>query len=529
MAGTVTKIPATKGRLAAAPTNIHKKKKVAGYARVSTDHEEQLTSYEAQLAYYTEYIKGHPDWEFAGMYADEGISGTGIKKRIGFQNMIEDALAGKIDLIVTKSVSRFARNTVDSLTTIRKLKEHGVEVYFEKENIRTLDSKGELLITLMSSLSQEESRSISENTTWGQHRRFADGRASVAYNRFLGYDKGPDGKWVINKEQAETVKEIYRLFLSGLSYSGIARQLTLEQKKTPSGKTKWSNTTVKSILTNEKYKGDALLQKYYTVDFLTKKKKQNDGEVPQYYVKEHHPAIIEPEAFDLVQSEIERRKKEYNCYCAVSVFSSKIVCGDCGGFYGQKVWHSNDKYRRVVWRCNHKYKEHGKAGKRCGTPTLTEEDIKAAFVKAMNIYLDNKDEVVQNLEMACALLCDKKELEEQKQTASDEMNVVAELLQKLITDNARTAQDQDEYEKRYSSLEKRYEQAEAAYNEAEDKIHQQNAREKQLTQMIQQMKEQTGPVEKFDAVLWGMFVDRITVYDDKSMVVKFKDGTDVKV
>ena len=342
----VTAIPATITKYTAVPIGSKRKRRVAGYARVSTDHEDQVTSYEAQVDYYTNYIKGRDDWEFVAIYTDEGISATNTKRREGFKAMVADALAGKIDLIVTKSVSRFARNTVDSLTTVRTLKEKGVEIYFEKENIWTLDAKGELLITIMSSLAQEESRSISENTTWGQRKRFADGKASVAYKRFLGYDRGPNGGFVVNQEQAKTVKLIYKLFLDGLTCHAIAKELTERKLPTPGGKAVWSQSTVRSILTNEKYKGDALLQKEFTVDFLQKKTKKNEGEVPQYYVEGNHEAIIDPATFDYVQAEMARRMKDKHRYSGVSMFSSKIKCGECGCWYGSKVWHSTDKYRR---------------------------------------------------------------------------------------------------------------------------------------------------------------------------------------
>lgn len=312
----VRAIPATISRYTAAPINSRKKRKVAGYARVSTDHDEQLTSYEAQVDYYTRYIKSRSDWEFAGMYTDEGISATNTKHREGFKRMIEDALSGKIDLIITKSVSRFARNTVDSLMTVRKLKDKGIEIYFEKENIWTLDAKGELLITIMSSLAQEESRSISENVTWGHRKRFADGKVSLAFSHFLGYERGADGNLVINKEQAETIKKIYGLFLSGYTYHSIARKLTEDGIKSPAGKTSWCAGTVRSILTNEKYKGDVLLQKRLTINFLTKKMKNNEGEVPQYYVEHNHEAIISPQVFEWVQEEIQKRKREKVRYSA---------------------------------------------------------------------------------------------------------------------------------------------------------------------------------------------------------------------
>ena len=261
---------------------------VAAYARVSTDLEEQQSSYQAQIDYYTNYIQSRADWEFVGMYADEGISGTSTKHRQGFQTMITDALAGHIDLIVTKSVSRFARNTVDSLTSVRALKEAGVEVYFEKENIWTLDSKGELLITIMSSLAQEESRSISENVTWGHRRRFVEGKVMVPYASLLGYKKGDDGGLAVDEDQARIVRRIYREYLAGHSPKTIAAHLIKDGIPTPLGKKTWSVSTINSILRSEKYKGDALLQKTFTVDFLTKQRRRNTPVLRDRQPRAHH-------------------------------------------------------------------------------------------------------------------------------------------------------------------------------------------------------------------------------------------------
>lgn len=285
MARTVTVLPPTISNLTSAPIGSTAKRKVAAYARVSTDHEEQQSSYDAQVDYYTHYIQAREDWEFIGIFSDEGVTGTCMAKRDGFNAMVEAALAGRIDLIITKSVSRFARNTVDSLTTIRKLKEHGTEVFFEKEAIWTFDSKGEMLLTILSSLSQEESRSISENVRWGQRKKFSDGRFSMPYSSFLGYDRGPDGTMVINEKQAELVRRIFRMYLQGFSPREIAKTLTEEGIKTIRGKDVWNPSSITGILQNEKYKGDALLQKTYTRDFLSKKRKTNRGEVQQYYVK----------------------------------------------------------------------------------------------------------------------------------------------------------------------------------------------------------------------------------------------------
>ena len=296
-------IPPTMNMVTHLPKTSTRKRRVAAYARVSTDSEEQLTSYEAQVSYYTDYINKRSDWEFVSVYADEGVSGCNTAKREGFNRMIKDALDGKIDLIVTKSVSRFARNTVDSLTTVRKLKEKGIEVYFEKENIYTLDSKGELLITIMSSLAQEESRSISENVTWGQRKRFADGKVSLPYKHFLGYKRGEDGLPEIVPEEAEIVRLIYRSFMNGMTPYRIGKMLTEKGIPTPAGKTKWQSSTIESILTNEKYKGSALLQKQFTVDFLTKKRKINEGEIPH----SSFCAAMESELFPLSLSLTERR------------------------------------------------------------------------------------------------------------------------------------------------------------------------------------------------------------------------------
>lgn len=250
MAKNVITIPAVRSRFTANLISSRGKRRVAGYARVSTGIEDQQTSYAAQCDYYTNYIQSREDWEFVKLYSDEGISATSTRHRKGFNQMVEDALAGRIDLIITKSVSRFARNTVDSLSTIRKLKENGCECYFEKENIWTFDSKGELLITIMSSLAQEESRSISENCTWGMRKRFADGKVTVPFRRFLGYDRGEDGNLVINEEQAKIVRKIYGLFLQGRSPYQIAKILTEKGIQTPGGKKVWGKTVIESILTN---------------------------------------------------------------------------------------------------------------------------------------------------------------------------------------------------------------------------------------------------------------------------------------
>ncbi len=432
---------------------VRRKKKVAGYARVSTDREEQATIYEAQMTYYKTYIEGHDDWEFVGMYSDEGITATNTKKRDGFNQMVEDALDGKIDLIRTKSVSRFARNTVDSLTTIRKLKEKGIEVYFEKENIWTLDAKGELMITIMSSLAQEESRSISENTTWGKRKQFADGKGSVAYSWFLGYDKD----FKINEEQAATVRLIYRLF-------------------------------------------------------------------PQYYVEEHHEAIIPPAQFDFVQAELTRREQNGR-YSGVSIFSNKIKCGCCGGWYGSKVWHSTDKYRKVIYRCNRKY---GKDTPPCNIPHLTEEEIKQMFLKSLNALVDAKEETIENLQGLIETVCQMESLDAEQERLEQELRIIAENLANLIRENASVALDQTEQAEKEKKLRTLYGEKHSRFQELEALIQEKNDTKEILTNFITKLEDLMGEQTEFREELWGGLVDHIRI-DEKRSTVVFRGGIEITI
>lgn len=516
MPGNVRIIPATVEQYTEQPLNSVKKKRVAAYARVSTELEEQQSSFRAQVNYYTDYIKRREDWEFAGMYTDDGISGTNMRKRDGFNKMIKDALAGKIDLIITKSVSRFARNTVDSLTTVRKLKAKGIEVYFEKENIWTLDSKGELLITIMSSLAQEESRSISENVTWGHRKRFAAGSVSVAYSHFLGYDRGKDGKMVINPEQAEVVRKIYRLFLSGYTYHSIARQLTEAGIPTPGGKTIWRAGGIRSILTNEKYKGDALLQKQFTVDFLNKKVKKNEGEIPQYYVEGDHEAIISPAAFDMVQREIQRRRGAGSRHSGVSIFSSKIKCGDCGGWYGAKVWHSNDRYRRIIYQCNHKFK-----GTKCQTPYVTEDQIKELFIKAANKLISDKGTVLKGISDMRKILDKSKELESKMAREESELNDLNNKLKILLGQNV------EDGSLEYSRLASRYEELRLHRENLLNQLEICRTRDKMLETFATELR-RSNLLQVFDERLWCVLLDYITVHRNGEIEFFFKNKTVIK-
>lgn len=524
MARTVTMIPQTLHPLTGVAVLSTVRKRVAAYARVSTDSDEQQTSYEAQVDYYTQYIQSKAEWEFVKVYTDDGISGLNTKKRDGFNEMIEDALNGKIDLIVTKSVSRFARNTVDSLITVRKLKERGVEVYFEKENIYTLDSKGELLITIMSSLAQEESRSLSENVTWGQRKRFADGKVSLPYKQFLGYEKGEDGLPKVVAEEAVLVRRIFDLFMCGKTPSGIATLLTNEGVPTPAGKSVWQASTILSMLQNEKYKGAALLQKHFTVDFLTKKMKVNEGEVPQYYIENSHEAIINPAEFEWVQAEIERRKKLGRAYSGKSVFSTKLVCGDCGEFYGSKVWQSNTKYRRTIWQCNGKFKDEDK----CTTPNITEDEIKARFIQAYNLLTYDRDSLLEDCRLMLDAICDCSDIDEKLQKLYAEVEVVTELTRKCVEENSQATLNQEEYLKRYNGFVERYEDLKSRITELETQKAVKLNKGTYISGMMFEITEFETAITEFDEQLWMMVIDTVAVHHNGRLVFKFRNGMEIE-
>ena len=521
MANKVVKtIPATKPMHSTAFQASTQKRRVAAYARVSTDKEEQESSFEAQVNYYTKLIRSNPEWIFVEVYADEGISGTSTKKREGFTRMIDDALAGHIDLILTKSVSRFARNTVDSLTTVRKLKEKGVEVYFEKENIYTLDSKGELLITIMSSLAQEEARNISENTAWGRRKQFAEGKHSLAYKTFLGYDKGPDGGLVVNEGQAEIVRRIYSEFLSGRTPYMIAKGLTADGIKTPGGKDVWRSTTIRSILTNEKYYGAAILQKTVKPDVLSPPRK-NTGELPSYYIAEDHEPIVSEEMFRIVGEELKRRSEAEGKAHGGSVFSGRIVCADCGGFYGRKVWHSGSKYASSRWHCNNRF-----AMKTCcRTPTVKEEDIEAAFIRMFNGIYYSQDLIKENWQACLDAVTDTSELEAELERIMAVCNDLQTLMKNALIESGKMA-DAGEAKRKYEAYQTRLQENAAKMAELEEQRSALNSKRIQAKRYFRTCSGMVGPMVEFDPLAWQAMVDHASMYHDGTITFFLRDGTE---
>ena len=524
-------IPATKTQGAIHSTHDGKKR-VAAYCRVSTDSEEQLNSYEAQKSYYTQKIADSPDWEMAGIYADEGISGTSMKKRTEFKKMITACKRGRIDLIITKSLSRFARNTVDCLETVRLLKANGIGVYFEKENINTLTESSEFLITLFSGFAQAESESLSKNVAWGWRKSAEAGNVYFQYKKMLGYRKGADGQPEIVPEEAEIIRRIYRRYLAGCSLGQIKQELEQDNIPTAQKVERWSSAVIHNILTNEKYMGDALLQKTYITDCITKKVKKNMGERPMYYVENNHPAIIPRETFDQVQKEMTRRsskrkvlqksgKTELGKYSGKYALTELLVCGECGSPYKRVTWARNGK-KRIVWRCVSRL-EFGT--KYChNSPTLDESRLHNAILAAMNEYAAIRQEVCPDvlamveeakraMSQAGAMLLElKKRMDEVSQEQSDALDrLLANMADAEL--NARMKALTDEKEALKAQILK--------VQQKEVSMAEQAAKRQQ---MWDSLKECSAGYTEFDDEFVRQIIRKITVEDAETIHVHFRDS-----
>jgi len=492
------------------------KLRVAAYCRVSTDDEEQLTSYEAQVSHYSKYIQKNPEWEFAGVYADEAISGTNTKKRVDFHRLIDDCMAGKIDYVITKSVSRFARNTLDCLNYTRQLKDKNIPVFFKKENIISTDSKGELLLTIMASIAQEESRSTSANVKMGFAYRFQRGEIQINHNRFLGYTKDENKKLIIVPEEAAVIKRIYREYLEGESLLGIGRGLEADGILTGAKKQKWRSETVKKILQNEKYIGDALLQKTYTVDFLTKKRVINNGHVPQYYLEGCHEAIVPRELYMQVQEEIVRRanlrKGKKHIYSEKYALSSIVFCGECGNIYRRIHWNNRGK-KSIVWRCVGRLEDKELD---CNAPTIVEEDLQRSVLQAINQVITDGSEFIEILEMniiaGLGIVFDK--------DVSDVESQLEELQEQLVT----VANRKEDYDTLVEEIFRLREERQAIQ---EYNANRQGKRQR-ISEMTTFLKEQTGKLTEYDDKLVRQLVERVEVIEDK-LLVEFKSGLKTEV
>jgi len=515
----ITVIPARKrvGNTVAAEEKP--KLRVAAYCRVSTDSDEQASSYEVQVEHYTQFIQKNPEWELADIFADDGISGCSTKNRDEFNRMIEECMAGRIDMIITKSISRFARNTLDCLKYIRELKEKNIPVFFEKENINTMDSKGEVLLTIMASLAQQESQSLSQNIKLGLQYRYQNGEVQVNHNRFLGYTKDEDGHLIIEPAEAEVVKRIYREYLEGSSLLQIGRSLEADGILTAAGKPKWRPETLRKILQNEKYIGDALLQKTYTVDFLKKKRVQNNGIVPQYYVENSHPPIIPRDLYMRVQEEMVRRanlhsgeKRKKRVYSSKYALSSIVYCPKCGDIYRRIAWNNRGKHS-TVWRCCTRV-EHGP--KACDAPTIQESELQAAVVQAINLVLGNRDDMLTALQENVEAV-----IRQEDETSVEGIEAkLAELQKELL----RLANGKKDYSDIAGEIDRLREKKQETLAESAER----EGLKKRIAEMREFLNSQSTGGMEYDEQLVRRLVGKVTVYEER-FEVEFKSGMTVDV
>ena len=495
------------------------KLRVAAYCRVSTDSDEQATSYEAQVEHYTEYIQKNPEWVLAGIYADDGISGTNTKKRTEFNRMIDACMDGEIDMIITKSISRFARNTLDCLKYIRQLKDKSIPVFFEKESINTMDAKGEVLITIMASLAQQESQSLSQNVKLGLQYRYQQGKVQINHNRFLGYTKDAEGNLVIDPVQAEVVKRIYREYLEGYSMDKIAAGLEADGILTGAGKAKWHTSTINKILRNEKYIGDALLQKTYTTDFLNKTRVKNNGIVPQYYVEGDHEAIIPKEIFLRVQEELVRRrvvntsangrKHTYSCnHC----FSQLIICGECGEMFRRIHW-NNRGCKSVVWRCISRLEP---TGHECHARTVGEPELEQVVIKALNELLSHRESYHSQLQQNIAAV-----IRASATAPTDAIDEKLLALQQELLKKAHQKEAYDEIADEIFRLRELKQQTTVDTASRDEQIS-------RITQLQDFISRQTADLTEFDETLVKRWVQKITVRPDR-YTVELKSGLSVDI
>ena len=438
-----------------------KKLRVAAYCRVSTDDEEQLTSYRNQIEHYTHKIKQNADWKLVGIFADEGITGVMAKKRDEFLKLINLCRDGKVDVIITKSISRFSRNVADTIKYVRELKALNVAVIFEKENIDTSKMTSEMILDMYGVFAQAESESISDNVRMGKRFGYKSGKVPMQYGQILGYRRGENNEPEIVPEEAKIIELIYYRFLEGWSLPKLSKYLEENGYKTAKGSTAWSKATIRGILTNEKYKGDVLMQKSYVVDLFSKKVAKNNGELPMYLVKNHHKPIIPREVWDKVQVVIAKRNNIKSAtdmnmmkkgrYSSKYALTGLVICGDCGSQYRRTTWTANGK--RIVWRCVNRL-TNGKDA--CGTsPTIDEERLHTGIVKAMNSMIDGKEKIQSLLNGSIAeilaapdshkeIISLKKEIDDKNE---DILQMVADGVKNRESRADITAKCRDEYEK----------------------------------------------------------------------------------
>ena len=530
---TVSLIPANP--IALQERTRKKKLRVAAYCRVSTDQEEQQSSYQAQIDYYTAKINGNKDWTLAGIFADEGITGTSAKKRTEFLKLMKLCEKGKVDLVLTKSISRFSRNTLDCLGYIRKLKEKGIPIIFEKEGINTMQMASEMTISLLGSFAQAESESISKNVTWGKRQSFKNGNVTFQYSRFLGYERGEDGKPKIVPEEAAIVKRIYQSYLSGYSIVKIKEELESEGIPSGTGKKVWSTNAIRYMLRNEKYIGDALLQKTYVTDFLTKKSKKNRGEIPQYYVTGNHEGIISKELFNLVQEEIARRaskrkvsqkatKTEQGKYSSKYALSELLVCGGCGARYRRVTWARNGK-KKVVWRCINRLEYGTKYCKE--SPTIEEYKLQDAVMKAICGFVEDKDELIDTLKHSLRVALDAEDDTIDIAAVNARIEELDSVMMDLVELSSRSSASADYFDEKFKEIsDERTELQNRLRDHEQLQVISQNnnARMKELFEILERA---NFNLNEYDEALVKQLIAKVTVVSTEKIQITFKGGFEV--
>lgn len=493
-------------------------KRVAAYCRVSTDSEDQLNSYNSQVQYYTDFIKQNSEWTLAGIYADEAITGTQVDRRIDFQRLINDCINGDIDMVITKSISRFARNTLDTLKYVRKLKEYNVAVFFEEENINTLTMDGELLLTILSSVAQQEVENISANVKKGLRMKMERGEL-VGFQGCLGYDYDPETKSIsVNEKEAEIVRYIFKRYLEGAGGKVISRELEEMGYLSPRGHKKWTETTVVGIIKNEKYIGDILMGKTYTVDPITKRRLDNFGEQDKYYIENHHEPIISKEDFEKAQGIRLRRAKNRNTvannngkrerYSRKYAFSSMLECGFCGHMLTRRSWHANSEYKKMIWQCvnatknGKKYCPHSKG--------IEEEAIEKAFMESYRQVCHNNVGITNEFLKTVEEELKDNSLTKDLKKIEDQLKKIIKKEKDLVDLKLNDAISIDVYQEKYSEIEVK----KTKLLEEKRTLEVTLTDEKELKKRLEGFKkllESNKYLEEFDRAVFESIVEKIVV------------------
>ena len=511
-------------------------KRVAAYCRVSTDSEEQLTSYQNQVRVYTEMIAANKEWEFAGLYADEGISGTRADKRPEFQRMIRDCQNGKIDYIITKSVSRFARNTVECLEYVRSLKAQGIGIFFEEQNIDTLKNESELYLVIYAGFAQSESESISKHITWTYRKKFEEGKVSFQYKNFLGYRKGADSQPEVVPEEAAIVERIYEMFLAGQPVKVIAQTLQAEKIEILGKNLSFSKNMIMNILRNEKYCGDCILQKTVTVDCISKTRKVNQGEAPMYIVENNHPAIISREVFNRAQEELIRRqalqaKSDKTSITATGKYSKYALtevlqCAECGSRYRRVTWTAHGR-KKIVWRCISRL-DYGT--KHCkDSITVEEEALHGAVVRALNrFHAEDESTYLTLMKATIGEAIGINGGSEEIDLLTRRIDTLNKRMLDLVNETVAAGKDVESSEDEFKGISDQIEQLNRRIAAIQENVHKDGSRQARLEEIQSIIAKRSANETQYDDSIVRQMIECIKVHSDGRLTIIFGGGYEIE-